>query len=662
MSKILIFAGTTEGRRLAEVLSGKNIECIVCVATEYGNEIMPELCGITKRTGRLDATQMVQLISEEKIETVIDATHPFATVVSENIKQACDLLKVKYLRLKRDTSAGMYRDDITVFSDSKSCAKALEETRGNILLTTGSKELPVYCENEQVKERLYVRVLPGQESMSICAAQDINKSHIIAMQGPFSQKLNEALIEQFDIKYLVTKESGRVGGLDEKILAAKNCGIDTYLIGSPDQGDGMTIEQVILELGIVYTPEIIISLVGIGMGNKEMLTSEAKQAIENADYLLGAKRMIEPYRARKEKKDIYLPEDILTYIQNKTGYITILFSGDSGFFSGCKKVYDRLKAQGYNNVRIYPGISSVSYLSSKTGIPWSEAEIFSIHGKGKPDKWSGQLYDKVLHNERTFLLLSGLEDVHHIAEVFSKVTGIKIILGRNLSYEDEQIDWLTPQQCMGITQEGLYTCIILNSNPTKRAMTNSHKDDEFIRGKVPMTKEEIRTISISKLGIKSDSTVWDIGSGTGSVAVEIAGYSPDIEVYAIEQKEEARELIAQNARKFNMGNVHVIAGKAPASLSELPAPSHVFIGGSGGELEEILAFIYEKNPHTRVVINAVSLETIAQVTQLVPRLSVKDFEAVSMSVSRSRSVGKYNLMQAENPVMIFSFTFCDLKR
>ena len=272
MSKILIFAGTTEGRKLAEVLSGKNIECIVCVATEYGNEIMPELCGITKRIGRLDATQIERLIIEEKIETVIDATHPFATVVTENIKQACDCLKVKYMRLKRDTSAGMYTDDITIFSDSKACAKALEETRGNILLTTGSKELPIYCQNEQVKERLYVRVLPGQESMSICVAQDINKSRIIAMQGPFSQKLNEALIEQFDIKYLVTKESGRVGGLDEKILAAKNCGIDTYLIGSPEHGDGMTIEQVLLELGIVNTPETVISLVGIGMGNTEMLT------------------------------------------------------------------------------------------------------------------------------------------------------------------------------------------------------------------------------------------------------------------------------------------------------------------------------------------------------------------------------------------------------
>ena len=212
---------------------------------------------------------------------------------------------------------------------------------------------------------------------------------------------------------------------------------------------------------------------------------------------------------------------------------------------------------------------------------------------------------------------------------------------------------------MDMTQEGLYTCIILNSNPKQRALTNSHKDDEFIRGKIPMTKEEIRTISISKLGIKSDSTVWDIGSGTGSIAIEIAGYSPDIEVYAIEKKEEARELIVQNAQKFNVGNVHVIAGKAPAALAELPAPSHVFIGGSGGELEEILALIYEKNPHTRVVINAVSLETIAQVTQLVPRLSVKDFEAVSMSVSRSRCVGKYNLMQAENPVMIFSFSFCN---
>ena len=179
MSKILIFAGTTEGRELAGILSKENIECIVCLATEYGNEVMPDLPGVIKKTGRLDDEQMKVLIDEEKIEVVVDATHPFATLVSDNIKKACQKTGRKYLRLKRETSRNSENEvesSIKVFDNSESCVKALERTTGNILLTTGSKELAKYCQSEQIKDRLFVRVLPGEESLAICAKNGINKS------------------------------------------------------------------------------------------------------------------------------------------------------------------------------------------------------------------------------------------------------------------------------------------------------------------------------------------------------------------------------------------------------------------------------------------------------------------------------------------------------
>ena len=682
MSEILIFAGTTEGRMLAERLSAQNVKCIVCVATEYGNELMPDLPGVQKRVGRLSTDEMIELMHGKKIDITVDATHPFATVVSENIRQACGQAGVEYIRLKRQTASLLENDNVRIFQDNEACAMALENTKGNILLTTGSKELDIYCRDEYVRNRLYVRVLPGEESINICSKAGIARKNIIAMQGPFSQQLNEALIRQFDIKYLVTKESGKAGGLDEKLLAAGACGIDAYLIGSPDHSEGMSLEQVLFKLmdiervniqnvniqNVNIQPKNVelmkiepakISLVGIGMGTNALLTLDAKSAIEQADYLIGAERMIEPYNARIEKKAVYMPDDIAEYIADKKGYITILFSGDSGFYSGCKKVCDRLKSEGYADIRVIPGISSISYISSKTGIPWSESEIFSIHGRGGSDRIMGELYDKVIHNERIFLLMSGLSDVHRVAEELQCCPQVEIVLGRNLSYDDESVEVLSPQQCMSKTKEGLYTAIILNHAPLARKVTNSHRDDEFIRGKVPMTKEEVRTISISKLGLDENAVVWDVGSGTGSIAVEIAGYSPKIEVYAIECKDEAVALIKENAAKFKVHNVKVCQSKAPQGLEELNKPSHVFIGGSGGELEEILDIVYSRNRTAKVVVNAVSLETIAQVTALAATLPIRDFEAVTLSVSRSRTVGKYNLMQAENPVTIFSFQFCE---
>jgi precorrin-6Y C5,15-methyltransferase (decarboxylating) len=172
-----------------------------------------------------------------------------------------------------------------------------------------------------------------------------------------------------------------------------------------------------------------------------------------------------------------------------------------------------------------------------------------------------------------------------------------------------------------------------------------------------MTKEEVREVSICILKLHKGAVVYDIGSGTGSIAVEIAGLSGTIQVYAIEQKEEALALIEKNRDKFGLENIEIIKAKAPEGLQGLTAPTHAFIGGSGGNLKEILSVLHRMNPVMRVVINAVSMETICEIKEIVSLYPVEDEDIVQIQVSRSKPAGRYHMMQAENPVWICAFNF-----
>lgn len=180
-------------------------------------------------------------------------------------------------------------------------------------------------------------------------------------------------------------------------------------------------------------------------------------------------------------------------------------------------------------------------------------------------------------------------------------------------------------------------------------------DSEFIRGQVPMTKEEVRALSICKLRLSEKSVVYDIGSGTGSVAVEIARLSEKISLFAVEVKAEACSLIRQNIEKFGLKNIRLVEGLAPASLEGLPAATHAFVGGCKGHFREIMTALLKINPRMRVVANAVSLESIGDIQSVLKDFPIKDFECVQLAVSRSEKAGNYHLMKAENPVFIFSF-------
>ena len=240
--KLLLFAGTTEGRVLAQRLAHLPLEASLCVATEYGKEVLdalPERFEIL--TGRMDTEQMESLM-RDGYTLVVDATHPYALLVSKNIAQAADCAGLPYLRLLREESNPQVQEkkSCIYLPTLEDCVEQLKGTEGNILLTTGSKDLAKFTSLPGYAERIYPRVLPTEESIQACTKAGFTGKHIIAMQGPFSLEMNLALMHQFAIQVMVTKDGGKAGGFTEKIEAAEKAGIQTIVIGrAPEQGLGM---------------------------------------------------------------------------------------------------------------------------------------------------------------------------------------------------------------------------------------------------------------------------------------------------------------------------------------------------------------------------------------------------------------------------------------
>ena len=234
--KIVIFGGTTEGRELSGLLADWGAKTIVCVATDYGREEQGTRAGVTVAVGRKDRAEMAETLRGASL--CVDATHPYAVEATKNIKAACKDVNTPYLRLLRGASA-IPEDAVTV-PDASGAAAYLQNTVGNILLTTGAKELRRYAALNP--SRLYPRILPAHEGLSACEALGIPRRNVIAMQGAFSRELNEALIRQYQIAYLVTKDGGEIGGFPEKAEAARNTGAKLVVIRRPEERGGTFVE------------------------------------------------------------------------------------------------------------------------------------------------------------------------------------------------------------------------------------------------------------------------------------------------------------------------------------------------------------------------------------------------------------------------------------
>ena len=236
---ILLFGGTSEGRELAEWLSGEGFGLTLCVATEYGASLVPELPGLEVHTGRLDRSGMEQLLAGGGFDRVVDATHPYAVEVTENLRAAAEAAGVPYLRLLRQSDG----EDLCHKAENMTvAAEMLERLPGNVLLTTGSKELDHFA-RPGLRERCFPRVLPMADSLERCLALGFPPRNIICMQGPFTREMNVATLHQFHIDTLVTKDTGGYGGFRAKAEAAKEAGCALLVVERPTRETGLTLEE-----------------------------------------------------------------------------------------------------------------------------------------------------------------------------------------------------------------------------------------------------------------------------------------------------------------------------------------------------------------------------------------------------------------------------------
>lgn len=649
MYKAIVFAGTTEGYALCEFLAENRVSVYACAATEYGGSLLQENEFLHVSAGRLKTEDMEELFRKENPEIVLDATHPYAAEVTKNIRTACESAGVLYQRILRPE--GEKNSEAIYVESTEEAAAFLSGTEGNIFLTTGSKELAKFTGIPDYKERLFARVLSIPSVIRSCAELGIEGKHLIGMQGPFSAEINEAMLRQFQCSYLVTKDTGLAGGFPEKMEACQRCGVTPVIIGRPLKEEGLSMQdaRVFLSKMFGFTLSQKISLVGIGMGAEKTLTLEGKKALNEAELLIGAKRMTEAVQKPGQMVlHEYRSEKIVEYIREHPKYrtVAIALSGDVGFYSGAKKLINQLDG----NVEVICGISSVVYFMSKIGLSWDDAKIVSAHGR------NCNLISLIRHNPKVFSILGTEDGVAVLASrlVYYGMGDVTLYVGENLSYENEKIFHDKAANLTEYRGDALSVVTACNEKATPMSAVHGISDGEFLRGKAPMTKEEVRTVSLSKLRLSEDSVCYDVGAGTGSVSVEMALRAWMGQVYAIEKKEDALALLKENKKKFAVDNLAIIPGVAPEAMTELPAPTHAFIGGSSGNMQDIINLLLEKNPKVRIVINCITLETVTEAMNAIRDFGLEDVDIVQLAAARSKSIGRYHMMMGENPIYIIS--------
>ena len=387
-----------------------------------------------------------------------------------------------------------------------------------------------------------------------------------------------------------------------------------------------------------------VSIVGMGMG-ADTVTGDGLRAVERAETLLGAPRMLSAFSCFDKPSYVeYEPEKVKALLdESELSRFAVLVSGDTGFFCAADGLITALS--GYE-VKLIPGVSSVSYFLAKLKRPWQDAALISCHGRGT------NLVDIVRRNRLTFALTGGNIDVLAKGLIEAGYGGLTATVGENLGGENERIFTLPVNELIKASIAKL--SVLLLENPNADARTRfGIPNEEFIRGNVPMTKSEVRAVSLSRLALSPDAVCCDIGAGTGSVTVEMALAAYNGHVYAVDQNEEAVSLIAENCRRFHIGNVTPMLGSAPEALFSLPPLDAAFIGGCGGAMEDVFAAVLLKNPYARIVVNAITLETLYAAVEAFKAHDIVP-EIVQLNAARAKPAGGLHMMLAQNPVFIVS--------
>lgn len=427
-----------------------------------------------------------------------------------------------------------------------------------------------------------------------------------------------------------------------------------------------------------------VTIIGAGCG-PQTWSGEARAALCAADLIIGPSRVL-AWAQDILEGDLprmiaeYRPREIAQYLQ-KSGaeHPCILYSGDTGFYSGASGLVSRLEEGRFTEwisdlkesgaaelqIRVLPGISSVQLLAARLKRSWQDWRLCSAHGTD-----CDPVYE-VMQGKPVFFLTSRKEGP---AELCRRLTEaglgwLQVTVGENLgagvrkTEGMESVDAAAVNNAERISTMPAQVCaerafaplnvLLVEAAPRLPARTPGIPDESFLREKVPMTKQEVRAAALAKLAPGPQDVCWDIGAGTGSVSVELALLARS--VWAVERKAEALDLIRRNREKFCAWNLHVVEGEAPEALKDLPCPDAVFVGGSGGNLREILAVIREANPLARVLVSAIALETLQTAAEAMQQLGW-EVSVTQIVVSRTHKVGGLHMLTALNPVFLIAAT------
>lgn len=392
-----------------------------------------------------------------------------------------------------------------------------------------------------------------------------------------------------------------------------------------------------------------VTLVGLGCGTQETITAEGRAALESAELILGAQRLLDalPEGCTQNRVAAVRAQEIAAQLAACTVQSAcVVFSGDTGFYSGCKQLAALLREKKIG-FRILPGISSVQLLSARLGEPWQDWLLCSAHGV-RCDAVSA-----VSQGKSAFFLTGGEATPAEICRELTEagLGGLPVTVGENLSCPNERILQTTAGECAKESFAPLSVLLVSAAPRPQPPRSGGIADGEFERGEVPMTKQEVRAAALGKLAVGESDTVWDVGAGTGSVAVELALSARRGRAYAVECNEEACDLIRRNRARFGAWNLTVVPGRAPEALAKLPAPDAVFIGGSKGALDGIVDAALAKNPAARICISAIALETLSAAVSALAAHGL-EAEVTQIAVSRTRGAGKLHLLMANNPVFL----------
>ena len=348
----------------------------------------------------------------------------------------------------------------------------------------------------------------------------------------------------------------------------------------------------------------VFSIIGAGSGQPDGLTREALDTIKLCDALVSTERLAKDLSSIAKISVHETSKLAQAAMSIKEEHIGILVSGDTGFFSVASSLNEKLKDHG--KVEMICGLNSMQMICAKFGISYQDAKFLSLHGR------NGSLLGAVSYNKKVIALTGGEQNAQKLCQTLSAagLGDITVSIGENIGSKSERILTDTAESLSEQKFADLSVMLVLNPNAADRHL--AVLDAEMERGKVPMTKQEARWTAVRMLDLKPSDTVFDIGAGTGSISIEMARKVYNGMVYAIEQKEEAIELIEKNRKNLGSFNVLAFEGQAASIIDKLPTPDAAFIGGSDGQMQEIIKKLLNKNPKIKVIISAVSLETLLE--------------------------------------------------